>query len=459
MRTSSSRKILGVFQLVMINVIAVDSIRTLPFSAVYGFSLIFFYAVAALIFFIPTALVSAELGTGWPNQGGIYVWVREAFGKRLSFLTIWLNWIYNVFWYPTILALIAGTFAYFFDPALAENRLYMAGAVLGLFWFATIINLFGMRASSFLSTLGALVGTLFPMILIAIMGLIWLVKGHPLQISVGWDHLFPKSVDTENLAFLTSVFFGLLGLEMAATHAQDMRNPTRDYPKSVFNAVWIILGTIVFGALAIALVVPNSELNLATGVMQAFTVFFEAFNIPWAIPIIAGCIVLGGLSAMGAWIVGPTKGLMVAAQDGSLPSFFTKTNGKGIPSAVLLVQAPIVSLLALIYVIFPSVNKSFWILSVITAQLGLLVYVILFSAAIKLFYSKAHVKRHFRIPGKKKGIWITCLFGGGSCLVVMFLGFIPPEQISFRSILNYELILVGGMALSCLIPFWIYKKK
>src|SRR5262245_26238885 len=116
-------RVLGFFQVVMINVIGVDSIRNLPFSATYGFSLVFFYILAALFFFIPGALVSAELGTAWPTTGGIYVWVREAFGKKMALLTIWLNWIYNIFWYPTIMALIAGTLAYFFDPNLANNKL------------------------------------------------------------------------------------------------------------------------------------------------------------------------------------------------------------------------------------------------------------------------------------------------------------------------------------------------
>src|SRR5262245_25822142 len=116
MQLKSSKKILGVFSLVMINVIAVDSLRSLPFSATYGFSLIFYYLLAAICFFFPVALVAAELATGWPNKGGIYVWVREAFGERWGFLVIWLQWIYNVVWYPTILAFIAGTIAYLFDP-------------------------------------------------------------------------------------------------------------------------------------------------------------------------------------------------------------------------------------------------------------------------------------------------------------------------------------------------------
>lgn len=443
----------------MINVIAVDSIRTLPFSAVYGFSLVFFYLLAALAFFIPTALVSAELGTGWPNRGGIYVWVREAFGKKISFLVIWLNWIYNIFWYPTILALIAGVFTYFFNPDLAENTLYMAIAVLVLFWFATGVNCLGMRASSALSTAGALIGTIFPMALIASMGIAWIIMGKPMEITLSWETLLPRTVDMDNLAFLTSVFFGLLGLEMAATHAREMRNPARDYPKSVFTSIWIILGTIVFAALAIAIAVPSKELSLATGIMQAFVVFLKAFGLEWAIPVIAGFIVLGGLSGVGAWIIGPSKGLLVASEDGSLPAFFAKENRHGAPIGILLVQAVIVSFLALLYVVFPTVNKSFWLFSVVTAQLALLVYIALFASAIKLSYSKPDVKRHFQIPGKKKGLWTVCLSGGITCLIVMLFGFLPPKQIPVDNVLIYELMLIGGVAVSCLIPFLIYKKR
>lgn len=455
----SSKKALGFFQLVMINVIAVDSIRTLTFSAVYGFSLLFFYLVTALVFFIPTALVSAELGTGWPNRGGIYVWVREAFGKKWSLVAIWLNWIYNVIWYPTIMALIAGTIAYFFDPGLASNRLYMCGSTLVLFWLATWINCHGMKASSVFSTIGALLGTLLPMVLIAVLGIIWVVQEKPMQVAFTWDQFIPGGKQTDNLAFLTNVFFGLLGLEMAATHAAEMRNPKRDYPRSVFTAAIIILTTIVLGSLAISIVVPNHDLSLATGVMQAFKVFTDTYQIPWLLPLIAGCIVLGGLSAVGAWIIGPTKGLLVASQDGSLPKFLSPINAKGVPVRILILQAIIVSVLCLVFILLPTVNSSYWILSVMTAQLALIVYLSLFASAIKLHYHKPHVQRSFRIPGKKWGMWTASTLGILSCLAVIAFGFFPPAQIPWQNVFAYESILVAGMVLCCAIPFFFRSRK
>lgn len=456
--SNSPKKVLGLFHLIMINVIAVDSIRTLTFSATYGFSLVFFYLLAALAFFIPIALISSKLGCALPHRGGIYIWVREAFGKKWGLFVIWLNWVYNVIWYPTILALIAGTFTYFFNPKLADNPYYMFISIVVLFWGATFINCLGMKASSIFSTVGALVGTIMPMVLISILGIVWLFSGNPSQISFSLKDFFPQASQSSNLAFLTNVLFGLLGLEMTATHAAEMKNPQKDYPRSLFISCIIILITIVFGALAISIVVPQKELSLVTGVMQAFNIFATSYNLPWLSPLLAGCIILGAMSGVGAWIIGPTKGLLVASQDKSLPSFLSFVNNKEVPVAILLIQAFIVTILSIFFIFMPSVNSLFWILSAITAQLALVCYILLFIAALKLFYKKSEYN-HYKIPGKKTGMWVTCVLGAISCLVVILFGFLPPTQITINNIFLYEAILVGGMLVLCVIPLLFFLKK
>jgi len=448
-----SKKLLGLFQIVMINIIAVASIRSLPFSASYGASLLFFYFLAALLFFIPSALVSAELGTGWPTTGGIYIWVREAFGKRLGLLVIWMSWVYNLAWYPTIMALIAGTTTYFFNPEMAENKIYMLLVILGLFWAATLLNCFGMRVSSLISTIGALVGTILPMCLISALGLIWIVSGNPLQIGFSNQELFPAWSTSLQLPFLASLLFGLLGLEMAATHAQEMHNPKRDYPKAVAISAVLILFLLISSSLSIALVVPKSELSLVTGTLQAFSQFFAAYQISWMVPFIAGCVILGGLSGVSAWIISPTKGLMVACRDGSLPKSFGKTNQHGVPYRILIVQALIVSVLSCAFLLMPNVNASFWLLSTITAQLALLVYMGLFAAALRLHYSKPDVSRSFRIPGGKVGIWSVSLVGSFTCLSAILFGFLPPEGVGISSVLSYEATLITGILILSFIPY------
>jgi glutamate:GABA antiporter len=192
--------------------------------------------------------------------------------------------------------------------------------------------------------------------------------------------------------------------------------------------------------------------------MQAFVIFSNAFHLSWLPPIIACCIILGGLSGVGAWIIGPTKGLLVASQDGSLPTYFAKTNGREAPIRILVLQAIIVSVLSLIYILMPTINSSYWILSVITAQLALIVYVILFAAGIKLHYKKPHIQRSFRIPGKKIGIWLVCGMGAISCLVVILFGFLPPDVIPFNNIFLYELILIAGIVVCSILPLFFLNK-
>jgi amino acid transporter len=135
----------------MINVIAIDSLRGIPMGAHYGFSLIFYYLVVGLAFFIPSALVSAELATAWPQTGGIYVWVREAFSIPVGFIVSWIQWIYNICWYPTVLSFLGAALAYLLDPKLADNTFYMLTVVLVSYWTLTIITLYGMRASGTIS--------------------------------------------------------------------------------------------------------------------------------------------------------------------------------------------------------------------------------------------------------------------------------------------------------------------
>lgn len=453
----NKHKILTFFHIVMITVISVDSIRTPPFSAVFGFSLLFYYAIAAIFFFIPSALVSAELGTGWPHTGGLYVWVREAFGQKVALAVIWLNWVYNLAWYPTIMTLIAGVSTYLFNPALAENKLYIISVVLVLFWTATIINTFGLRILQWISTFGVIIGTLLPMLAIIILGSLWLINGNPSEIAFGWGEIVPKTVDLDKLAFFSNVLFGLLGLEVVAAHAGEMKNPQKDYPRALLIAAAIILVSLVLASLAIAIVVPHDHLSFVTGILQAFSAFLAAFHLSWLTPFIAFCIILGGLGSVSSWLVGPTKGIMVAGQDGNLPQIFTKVNKHGVQTGALFLQAIIVSFLCLAFVLMPTVNSSFWLLSIITAQLAMLVYTTLFAAAIKLHHHKKEVRRTFKIPGGAIGIWTVSLSGILITLFALVVGFIPPANIPMHSKLTYELSLIGGMLILILIPFILYK--
>src|SRR3989344_3246081 len=156
------RRVLNVFVLAMLNVSIMASLRNLPLVAELGLSAIFFFLIVGAFFLIPSALVSAELATGWPKSGGIYIWVREALGDRWGFFTIWVQWIHNVAWYPVIMSFIGATLAYSFSPRLAQSKEYILAVILAGYWGMTLLNYLGIKTSGWFSTIGVIIGTIVP---------------------------------------------------------------------------------------------------------------------------------------------------------------------------------------------------------------------------------------------------------------------------------------------------------
>lgn len=456
LKSKRPRHLLSVFSLVMINVIAVDSLRTLPMSAEYGFSLVFYYLLSGLVFFIPTALVAAELATGWPRTGGIYVWVREAFGARLGFVIVWLQWFYNLVWYPTILSLVAATLAYLINPHLVDNVYYMLLVVFSVFWGATAVNLFGMRAAGIMSSFAALFGTLVPMVFIIALGVVWISLGNSIQLDFSVTTFFPSITSINTLVLITAMLYGLVGTEMSAVHAQEVRDPQRDYPKALLWSTIVILSSLIFASLAIAVVVPQKQLSILTGLLDAFQFFFVSFHMMWMMPIVAILIICGSIGGVGAWIIGPTKSLLAASHDGTLPVIFSRVNKYHSPYMLLIAQGIIFTVLCAVFLLMPTVNSGFWVLTDVAAQLSLIVYITMFAAAIYLRYKCPDVKRAFTIPGGKIGIWVVGLLGLLSSIFAIAIGFLPPDQVKVGGLLRYELILIMGMVIGCVLPLFIY---
>ncbi|HET9843591.1 MAG TPA: amino acid permease, partial [Gammaproteobacteria bacterium] len=174
---------------------------------------------------------------------------------------------------------------------------------------------------------------------------------------------------------------------------------------------------------------------------------------PW----VAGIIVIGGICAVATWIIGPTKGLFAAADDGLIPSKLGKVNRFGAPLPILLLQGAICSMLCLVYLLLPSVKSAYWFLSAMAAQLAFFMYAILFISAIRLRYVSPQ-QRAFKIPGGNIGMWLLAGMGFVVSLFVIALGFIPPSDVDVGSVWWYETLLIGG-DLSILLPVFFLGRK
>lgn len=456
-KSNSPRRVLSVFVLVMLNVAIMASLRSLPLVASYGLSAITFFAIVALFFLIPSALVSAELATGWPKAGGVYIWVREALGDRWGFFAIWMQWVHNVAWYPVILSFVATTLAYVFDPALANNKYYIITVVLASFWGMTLLNYLGIKTSSYFSTIGVIGGTLLPGLLIIGLGVTWLVQGRPIDTSLSTSAILPDFSNFGNLAFLAGLFLAFAGLEVSAAHAGEVKNPLKNYPRAILLAAVITFFLFMLGALSIAFVIPHKDINLVAGLMDAFQVFFGFYNLGWILPIIGVLLVLGAIAEVNAWIVGPVKGLYATSIHGNLPPMFHQLNKHNMPTNLLLLQAVIVTVASFAFLHLPTVSAAFWILSALSAQTYLLMYILMFIAAIRLRYSKPQVPRPYQVPYQFKGMWALSIMGIiGSCFAIFF-AFFPPTQIEVGSVFFYESFLIIGLLIMSGIPLIIYQ--
>lgn len=452
---------LSVFTLMMINVAAILSLRALPGLAEYGWSLIFYLALGSICFFVPSALVSAELASGWDEEGGVYLWVKEAFGPKWGFVAIFMQWVENLPWFPAVLAFAASAIAYIFDPALAENKYFIVAVIQIALWVTTFLNFRDMKMSAFFSSSGAIVGTIIPGLLIIVLGIDHVASGKPMQIPFSPGALMPDIDSLQQLMLLAAMLVSFTGMEMSAVHVNEVRNPSVNYPKAIFAACIIIIGLSTMGSLAIAMVVPADGVSLSAGVCQAFDKLFQIHEMPFMTPVICFLLAYGALTMVITWMVGPSKGIREVAKEGYLPQWWQKTNQYGIPTNILIIQSGLSAAMSCVILVMPTVSSAFMLMSALAVQLYLIMYMLMFAAAIRLRYSHPEVKRGYTIPGGKSGIWLISGIAILTCFFVFIFGFIPPQAVldgGIISILRYIGFLLAGVITFTLVPLYFYRR-
>lgn len=457
--SSKGKRVISLFVLVMLNVSIMASLRNLPLVAEYGYSIIFYFVLTGLVFLLPVALVSAELATGWPKSGGIYIWVREAFGDTWGFFAIWMQWVHNVTWYPAILAFVATTIGFITVPSLADNPYFVLSLVLVIFWGMTFLNFLGIKTSSTVSTIGVIAGTIIPGVFLILLGFSWVVGGYPLQINWSSSSIIPDLTKLSNMSFLGGLFLAFAGLEVSAGYAGEVHNPQKNYPRSIIFSALIVFFLFSLGSLSIAYVIPKEEISLVTGVMKSLEIFLEKFNIVWMLPVLGILLIVGALAEVNSWLIGPAKALHATSIHGNLPPFFQYTNKHNVPVNLLLFQAVIMTVASFVFVAMPNLSSSYWILSALSTQIYLIMYLFMFLAAIRLRYSHPHVPRTYKIPHPHKGMWLICILGIAASLFAGLLIFIPPSQINVGSLAFFESFLAIGLVVMIAIPLIISSCK
>lgn len=423
---------LSAFGLMMIAVITVDGIRNLSINAQFGLPLVTLFIFAGITFFLPIVILTAKLAIRFPHTGGSYLWIQDAFGTRWGFVSIWLQWVYNMLWYPTIFVFLATTLVTVIAPSFKINAEDILFISLVLFWLITGISCMGIRAVSWVSSFCAILGTLLPMLVIVGLAIFWLLSGKASATPISWQGLIPGQGTAANLAFFVNILFSLMGIDIVGMHAGDVQNPKKNYSRILLWSGLIILISMTLSSLALCVLLSPKQLGLVNGLLDAAQIFFGYYHISFGMPLLGAAIVLGCFGVASSWIIGLARALQIAAKDVNLPKTLQKVNRFNMPHVVLLIQALIVTLLFGAYVLFPDINASYWILSAMSSQLALAYYILLFVAACKLLKGAA-----------SKWLFGLFILGIVTSIIGIAVGFLPPINISgFESIFHYEVPIV-----------------
>ena len=459
---AARRKPIGVFALTMINLAAIMSLRNFTLMAPYGLAMVALFTIAILCFFIPTALISAELASTTAEEGGAYVWIRDALGAPVAFFCEWISFVTTVASITMTAVFLTSSMALTLCPSMAESRFFVFFGVIATIWTATLLSMRGIALASRIVTISTIVGAVVPSLLLISLAAKWVLSGHALAISLSSQSLCPNLLDFSNISFLAGLMFAFAGIEMSSYYIRDVKDPKRTFPRAVLISAALILLLFVLGSLSIAIAVPHDQIRIEAGAMQAIAALLGSEHLQVLVPVFGFLIIFGAVAYIFAWISGPVRGLYAVRHAGFLPLVLQKTDKSGLPVALIVVQAVFVTVFAAFFLFAPSTSLCFWIINVSSSVLMLAFYGCLFLSGAVL-RRRCRQKRHtyFSIPG---GFYAVCapaivgLLNVAFCVAVSF--FLPTElsgQISQRAFALT--VAVTALVMACPPAFFIAFRK
>ena len=432
-----------------------------PTFATSGFNLVFFLLLGGILWFLPVALCAAEMATvdGW-QEGGIFAWVGNTLGERFGFAAIFFQWFQITVGFVTMIYFILGCVSYIFNwNALNNVPVLKFIAVLVIFWGLTLTQLGGTKNTAKIAKAGFILGIAIPAIILFGISIAYLVQGNPIDVKIGARYFVPDFSKVNTLVVFVSFILAYMGVEASASHVNELENSKRNYPLAMIILVIVAIVLNTIGGLTVAAVIPQGDLNLSSGVVDTFKVLILHFipNGTWIVKLIALLLALGVMGEVSAWVVGPSRGMYIAAQKGILPKSLTKTNKHDVPVNLVFVQGIVVTIWAAVLTLGGGGdNVSFLTAISLTVVIYLVGYLLFFIGYFKLILKRDDLKRSYQVPGGKIFKLIVAACGFLTSIFALIISFFPPSQLVGKSIHEYLTILSVSFVVTVLIPFVIY---
>jgi amino acid transporter len=451
-------RVLTLRDLVLFNIVAVLSLRWTATAAAAGPSSLTLWVLAGLLFFVPQGLAVSYLAARFPQEGGIYFWTKRSFGEGHGFMCGWCYWVNNILYYPNLLmstAVIATFMIGRGDTSLVDDWTYILIATLSALWVAVWLNVVGLKTGKWLQNAGAL-GTYVPGALLIVLGLYGLLtRGSATPITV--ETVLPHFRDMSALNLWASIAFAYAGLELCAVMGDEIENPRRTVPRSIYLSAPLIAFLYIAGTASVLWLIPTSEVHVVSGFFQAIAAGARDLGeLAWVVPVAAALYVVGNVGGIGAWLTGPARIAFVIGLDRYFPPAFGRVHPRWkTPYVVILTQGVLATVFLLLSVLGrgTTVAKAY----LIVLDTMLLVY---FIPYLYLFVCYLVVRSQETLSAPrpwyqgKIAAWVVALSGLLLTLGAMVVATVPPSDTPDPWL--FRLKVIGGAALFVIIGGLVY---
>lgn len=451
------RKVLGFWDILLFNIVTVLGPRWIAAAGHNGTSSISLWILAAILFFVPTAFVITELSTRFPQEGGLYIWSKEAFGDFHGFVAGWTYWIYTVYYFPGLLLASASMAAYIGGEShagLAQNREFLIIGALLLLGIAVFFNIIGLNIGKWLQNIGG-AATYIPLVILVCIGAwLWHVHGSVTHFT------FSNMMPTWNMAtvnFWPQIAFAFTGLELVSAMSDEMKDPRRTLPRAIWGAGLSVALIYIAGTVAVLALLPGQQVDPLSGVFQAITSGSAAVGLGFLGIFAALLVTVGNAGGVGSTVAGIARVPFVVGIDRYLPKAFGKIHPKWrTPYISILVQAALSCFVLLLAQIQATATTAYQIVVDAAIILYFIPFLYMYAAVIKLAYraDRKPGEHVVLIPGGKLGVWIAGSLGFLVMLLGIGLSFIPPGEEANK--FAFLVKLIGGTVATILIGLFLY---
>jgi glutamate:GABA antiporter len=456
---SQLRKTMGFWDVLLFNIAAVLGPRWIAAAGHSGPSSISLWVIAALFFFVPGALVINELSSRFPEEGGLYVWAREAFGPFHGFVAGWTYWFYTVFYFPGLLLASASMAAYVLGgtrgAALADDRAFLIWVSLAMLAAAVLLNIVGLNVGKWLQNAGG-VGTYIPLLILAGIALVVCFHHGSVTRFTLADMLPRWNWDTVN--FWSQIAFAFTGLELVSAMSEEVRDPRRTLPRAVFGAGALIALMYIAGTFAVLALLPSGNVDPQSGVFQAISLGSDALKLGLLGVLAAVLVTAGNAGGVGSTVAGVARVPFVVGIDRYLPRAFGKIHPKWrTPYISILVQAVLSGAILLLSQVNQTTQSAYQFLVDAAIILYFIPFLYMFAAVIKLAGRKDRRENAHAVlvPGGMTGVWICGGLGFTVVLIGIVVSVVPPGEATGKMEWAIAMVLVTGISvLIGLVLYW-----